>query len=212
MWGAQWSILGPLLSLIYINDLADVCKCSLPILFADDTNLFHHGTDLSVIECEFNEELVDISTWLKVNKLSLNIKKSHYMIFSWKKLSHPLDLRIDHQNVHVTKNSKFLGVYIDDKLNWKTHMSYVAGKVARGIGVLGKARKYFNNDCMSKMYNAFIYPYLMYCNQIWGSTYKTKLPKLKVLQNQAFRIVTGYHQEVIVKICIDVVELWNWTT
>ena len=134
----QGSILGPLLFLIYINDLADVCECSLPILFADDTNLFHHGTDLSVIECEFNKELADISTWLKVNKLSLNIKKTHYMIFSRKKQSHPLDLRIDNQNVHVTKTSKFLGVYIDDKLNWKTHISYMAGKVARGIGVLGK--------------------------------------------------------------------------
>ena len=187
----QGSILGPLLFLIYINDLADVCKCSLPILFADDTNLFHHGTDLSVIECEFNKELADISTWLKVNKLSLNIKKTHYMIFSRKKLSHPLDLRIDNQNVHVTKTSKFLGVYIDDKLNWKTHISYMAGKVARGIGVLGKARKYFNNDCMINLYNAFIYPYLMYCNQIWGSTYKTNLSKLQVLQNKAVRIVTG---------------------
>ena len=113
------------------------------------------------------------------------------MIFTRKKLSHPLHLRIDNQNVHVTKTSKFLGVYIDDKLNWKTHISYVAGKVARGIGVLGKARKYFNNDCMINLYNAFIYPYLMYCNQIWGSTYKTNLSNLQALQNKAVRIVTG---------------------
>ena len=67
----------------------------------------------------------------------------------------------------------------------------MAGKVARGIGVLGKARKYFNNDCMVNLYNAFIYPYLMYYNQIWGSTYKTNLSKLQVLQNKAVRIVTG---------------------
>ena len=66
----------------------------------------------------------------------------------------------------------------------------MAEKVARGIGVLGKARKYFNNDCMVNLYNAFIYPYLMYCNQIWGSIYKTNLSKLQVLQNKAVRIVT----------------------
>ena len=78
----QGSILGPLLLLIYINDLSDACKCSLPILFADDTNLFCHGTDLHVIENSCIKELVVISKWLKVSKLSLKIKKTHYMIFS----------------------------------------------------------------------------------------------------------------------------------
>ena len=82
----QGSILGPLLFFIYINNFADVCKCSLPISFADDTNLFHHGSDLAVTESAFTKELADISKWLKVNKLSLNIKKTHYMIFSLKKI------------------------------------------------------------------------------------------------------------------------------
>ena len=68
-----------------MNDLSDVCKCSLPILFADDTNLFYHGTGLHVIENSCNKKLADISKWLNVNKLSLNIKKTHYMIFSRKK-------------------------------------------------------------------------------------------------------------------------------
>ena len=66
------------------------------------------------------------------------------------------------------------------------------GEIAKGIGVLVKARKYFDNNCMMKLYNAFIYPCLMYCNHAWGSTYKTNLSKLQILQDKAVRIVTGY--------------------
>ena len=77
----QGSILGPLLFPISINDLSDVCKCSLSTLIADDANLFYHGTDLPVISNSPNKELADVSKWLKAHKLSLNIKKNHYMIF-----------------------------------------------------------------------------------------------------------------------------------
>ena len=75
-----------------------------------------------------------------------------------------MSIIIDNQNVHVTNTSKFLGVYIDDELNRKTHTSYVAGKIARGMVVIGKACNYFNKDCMINFYNAFIYPNLMCCN------------------------------------------------
>ena len=71
----QVSILGPLLFLIYINDLANVCTSSFPILFADDTNLFNHGKDMFSLQATLNQELANISQWLKVNKLSLNIKR-----------------------------------------------------------------------------------------------------------------------------------------
>ena len=82
----QGSILGPLLFLIYINGLANTCKTSLPILFADDTNIFTTGKNQHELESNINDELCRISAWLKVNKLSLNIKKTHYMIFTTKKL------------------------------------------------------------------------------------------------------------------------------
>ena len=108
--------------MININDLSDVCKCSLPILFVDDTNLFYHVSDLSVIENAFNKELADISKWLNANKLSLDRKKTHYMIFSRTKFNHQLDLRIDNQKIGETSTTKFLGVYIDNKLNWKTYV------------------------------------------------------------------------------------------
>ena len=78
----QGSILGPPLFLIYINDLANVCTSSFPRLFADDTNLFNHGKDMFSLQVALNQELANISKWLKVNKLSLNIKKIMYMIFT----------------------------------------------------------------------------------------------------------------------------------
>ena len=71
------------------------------------------------------------------------------------------------------------------------HIDYVSGKIARGIGILIKARKVLSNECMTILYYAFIYPYLIYCNHIWGNTYKTTLSKLQILQNKAIRITTG---------------------
>ena len=188
----QSSILGPLLFLIYINDLANVCTSSFPILFADDTNLFNHGKDMFSLQATLNQELANISQWLKVNKLSLNIKKTMYMVFTRKKTqSADIKIEIDNEIISETKSSKFLGVHIDNKLNWKMHVDYVSGKIARGIGILVKDRKVFSNECMINLYYAFIYPYLIYCNHIWGNTYKTTLSKLQLLQNKAIRIITG---------------------
>ena len=81
----QGSILGPLLFLIYINDLSTVCKHLMSILFADDTNMFKNGKDLKILQGIINKELERVSIWLKVNKLSLNIKKTHFMLFSNKR-------------------------------------------------------------------------------------------------------------------------------
>ena len=78
----QGSILGPLLFLIYINDLSNNCKFARPFLFADDTNLFHHSKDPQNLQEELNYDLENISEWLKANRLSLNIKKTHYMVFT----------------------------------------------------------------------------------------------------------------------------------
>ena len=85
MWCATRAILGPLLFLVYVNDLPSSCRSALPILCADDTNLFLSGSDPKCIAKMMSEDLKEITRWLRVNKLSLNKKKTHFMLFSGKR-------------------------------------------------------------------------------------------------------------------------------
>ena len=100
-----------------------------------------------------------------------------------------LGITIDNQAIGEVRETKFLGVSIDNELNWKNHIAYICGKISRGIGMIIKARSYLNQSGLMSLYHSFIYPYLTYCNQIWGSTYKTNLHRLTVLQNKAVRII-----------------------
>ena len=188
----QGSILGPILFLIYINDLVSVCKHSLPFLFADDTNLFTSGKNLKDLNEKVNEELANISIWLKVNKLSLNVKKTHFLVFhNKKKPIDKIEIFIDNKAIDQKNNTKFLGVFIDDKLTWKKHIDHVSKKLSRGIGVICKARRLLNLNAMKTLYHSFIYPYLMYCNHVWAVTCPTNLKGIRVLQNKIISIMTS---------------------
>ena len=188
----QGSMLGPLLFLIYINDLPSVFKYFMPILFTDDTNLFCTGPNLHDIVCQINQEIKIIYSWVKANKLSLNIDKTNFMLFTPKRFSRVMDvLLIDGKRIMEVNETKFLGVIIDNKLNWKPHIRYVGTKVAKGIGIILKARKVFNHETLSTLYYTFVYPYLNYCIHVWGRAYNTHLKDLSVLQNKIIRIING---------------------
>ena len=139
-----------------------------------------------------NEELKEISIWLKANKLSLNIKKTHFMIFSSKNKAHPnVYINIDGEHISENSKTKFLGVIIDNKLCWTDHILHISGKIARGIGVILKARKYLMKDSLVTLYYSFVYPYLIYCNHVWGLACKTYMKNLALLQKRMIRIIAG---------------------
>ena len=157
---------------IYINDLYNICQESVPILFADDINLFYSASNLANLESRINSELSNISTWLKVNKLSLNIKKTHYIIFHRKKEPFSIEIKINNKKIEQVYKTKFLGVVIDPKLSWKNHITLVSGKLSRSIGMIINARQCLNRKALTTLHYSFFYPYLTYCNHVWGRNYE----------------------------------------
>ena len=189
----QGSILGPLLFLIYINDLATVSENIFSVLFADDSNMFLIGKDPDQLISAMNDEITKVVDWLNRNKLALNLDKTHYIIFRKKtmNLTTNLDLKIDGSIVPMVDESKFLGVYINSTLSWKRHIQHLRGKVSRGIGVLCKARKYLNDDALLTLYYSFVHPHLVYCIELWGNAHKSYLDPVIKLLKRAVRVVAG---------------------
>ena len=121
----QGSILGPLLFLLYVNDLATVPNAFWSVLFADDTSLFLSGKDPEVMCNAINTDLAKIQEWLYCTKLSLNVLKTHYMIFTARnKTATDLEIKINEVRIERVYETKFLGVLVDSQLAWKQHIEY----------------------------------------------------------------------------------------
>ena len=180
----QGSILGPTLFLLYINDLCNASSILKFTLFADDTNLYFSGLNLHHLCNIVNDELENVNIWFKVNKLTLNPSKTKYIIFSNKNIIEPTNLIINQFQIERVNKIKFLGIFIDEKLNWKSHVTYVQNKVAKIIGIFNKVKFILNTTTLFKLYNALILPFLSYCCEVWGNTYKSTLSHLFVLQKK----------------------------
>ena len=169
-----------------------VSSLFMPILFADDTNLFCTNDKLDILISEINVELVDIHTWVRVNKLSLNIEKTNFMLFTPNGFSRNMNcINIDGHRIEEVSQTKFIGVILGNKLNWHAHCEYICAKMSECIGIIIKARKVFNETTLLSLYNSLILPYASYCIVVWGKAYDTHLKHVLVLQNKTVRIITG---------------------
>ena len=185
----QGSILGPLLFILYINDISNVSKILRLILFADDTNLFATGHDLELLCNEINNELCILSEWFKINRLSLNVKKTNYMLFSKKAKSMTQTLKIDNNVIESGRVTKFLGTNIDEKLNWKAHIDMISVKLAKSCSIIYKVNDILNTDALKSLYFTLFLPYISYCTEVWGVTFKSYLSRIVKLQKRAIRTI-----------------------
>ena len=128
--------------------------------------------------------------WLHINRLSLNVKKTKFMIFSQKKnIANDVDIKLNGEYVNRVESTKFLGVYIDSKLSWCDHLKYIKNKFFKGIGILYKGRKLFKQSTLLTLYYSFLYPYFSYCIEVWGSAANCHISSIFKLQKKALRIL-----------------------
>ena len=142
----QGSVLGPLLFLLYINDLYKCVKFSTPRHFADDTNLLFINSSLKQMKKHINIDLALLSSWLRANKISLNVSKTEVLIFRHpnKPINYDLRIKLDGKRLYPAKYVKYLGILIDSHLDWSYHTTSLASKLSRAIGMLAKARHYID--------------------------------------------------------------------
>ena len=187
----QGSILGPVLFILYINDLPSISKLAKYIFFADDANIIITGYSVSEIRGKIDTILSEINSWVTANGLKLNLKKTKYMIFSNKHDTKGNYMNINFNGVPIDRvdSERFLGVILDSSLSWKTHISALAGKISRNSGILFKLKGLVPENVLKLVYNSLIQSHLNYCSNVWGLGSKSSLDKIFRSQKKAVRAV-----------------------
>ena len=186
----QGSVLGPILFLIYINDLNRCIKYSTTYHFADDTNLLNISKDYLSLQRKVNYDLFSLHKWLTANKISLNDGKTELIYFRKGGLAPNLRIKLHGKVLVPTKIVKYLGVYLDEFLSGEAHCQELVKKLNRGNGMLAKARHYVPQQHLINIYHAIFASHLMYGAQVWSPKLVAVKKTVSRLQKSALRIIT----------------------
>ena len=190
----QGSILGPLLFLMYINDLPNCLRVAAPRMFADDTSITLSAKTVADLKLAVTSELNNLTCWLRANKLSLNVAKTELMIIgSRQRLNtqcEEINISIDDRTIKRVDHIESLGLTIDAQLSWSKHVDEISKKVSSAIGALKRVRPFIPTDVAVQIYNALILPHFYYCSPVWDGMSGCLSDKLQKLQNRAARVIT----------------------
>ena len=176
--------------LVYINDLNQALKFCKVHHFADDTNLIHFSKSVNRLNKYVNLDLKNLTYWLNANRISLNVKKTELVIFKHqrKKIDSPIKIKLIRKRLYPSKSVKYLGIKIDENLNWKQHIHDIAIKLNRANALLSIIRNYVNKLTLRTIYFAIFDSHINYVNLIWGQNLHA-LSRIIILQKKALRIV-----------------------
>ncbi len=186
----QGSILGPLLFILYLNDLPSVLMNSTITMYADDTAIYYESNDMSELEVMLQEDMNLIYNWLCVNKLSLNVAKSKSMVFSLRTHdSNSLNITVCGQVLEEVTQYKYLGIFLDKKLNFDFHIESICSGAKKKLALLGRTRKFVTKESSLLLYKTLLLPVLDYGDVLYGTASIASLAKVQRIQNSACRIV-----------------------
>ena len=191
----QGSILGPLLFIIYINDIPNISKVAKFILYADDANIIITGESMTDIKNNLSVLSQNLVAWVNFNGLALNLKKTKYMIFSRKRNLENIEVIMSNTKIEQKSEARFLGVIVDEKLNWAKHISALKSKMTKYLGIMYKLKFIIPLKARLLIYQSFVQSHLNFCSSVWGFAAKSNIDQLLTVQKKAVRtVMPGYVQ------------------
>ena len=154
--------------------------------FADDSTATYSNSNLNDAITIIEREFIKIVDWLTANKLIINLSKTHLMVFTNKKRPRNISLNVKGTIIKESTETKFLGIYLDNKLSWNSHIKHISSKMSKSVSIMKYLKYIFPTNILKTLYQTLVFPYMNYCNIIWGSAYNNTLKPIILLQKSVF--------------------------